>query len=642
MTIAHSRYLLTALLTLALNASLQGQDVTVLEKTIELELTGTRSAVCRHHETIRINNEHGDGAASFYVGCGKDLALESFSGVITDATGRVLKKVKKSELIRSEYSEALASDDYQYVFPYSPTSHPVTVTYDWETEMSHGIYALPVFAPQTGYEMEVVKASYHIQAPQGTELRWHAENCSPVVREGTDAKGHHLWDVEMDSLAPLHRYAWGEPLRRQRPAIYFIPSGFEMGGYECDLSSWQTFGKHNWTMNQGRDQLPPELIERLHQLTNTCQSDRSRVRMVRQLLGETTRYVNIELGIGGFQTRTAQEVYRTGFGDCKALTNYFCAMLHALGLPAVYTLISTEHERLFADFPSLQQLNHVIAQVPLPGDTLWVECTNARVPYDYIPASWADHDALLITEEGGVLTHVPAQRAEQNVEAAHYDIDLKADGSARIAFSSYETGLCFEQDLHMLLAKDADRRKAVLQSIYLPKGTIERLDVSSEGSRLELGWEATSQGYGRRTGSRLFVPVCPYQYAKVRNTKEPAHVIDQQGDGYTHRDTIVLHLPEGYEIEQLPQSGRIETEFGCYEMAVRVMDEDEGASGGEGKSGQTGTQAETGTPAGRRTVRIVSEMTLNNGRFDSSHYEAWLTFRKNRATMSRSEMVIRL
>lgn len=84
------------------------------------------------------------------------------------------------------------------------------------------------------------------------------------------------------------------------------------------------------------------------------------------------------------QPIAAADVNRTGFGDCKGLSNYMRAMLTELGIPSVYTVISTTNRRLLADFASANQNNHVILQVPLPNDTLWLECTNPTLPLGYV------------------------------------------------------------------------------------------------------------------------------------------------------------------------------------------------------------------------------------------------------------------
>ena len=95
------------------------------------------------------------------------------------------------------------------------------------------------------------------------------------------------------------------------------------------MDNWQTYGAWQYQLLNGRDQIPPTLKEELQKAdSQNCNTHLiEKIAAVYQYLASTTRYVSIQLGIGGLQPIAAADVHRTGFGDCKGLSNYMRAML---------------------------------------------------------------------------------------------------------------------------------------------------------------------------------------------------------------------------------------------------------------------------------------------------------------------------
>lgn len=619
---------LPTVLLLLLPATLVAQDAVIEQRLTEFEVTGSRTALNHELRVIRINNERAEEMASLLVSCDKDTELSKFTATITDQSGKVLKKFKKGDLTRSEYSSHLASDDYYYLFDYKPTTYPITVTFDWEKHFTGGVKSYPVFAPISRYDTEVQSATYRLITPSADPLRYRSLNCEPQVQT-REEKGRYIHEIQMGPLPALKRQSWGLPLDERIPLVYFAPASFDYQGTHCDLSDWQTFGQWTLQLLQGRDPLPQPLIDKLHQLTDTCQTDRSKVEVVRQYMAQTTRYVSIQLGIGGWQPMSATEVYQKGMGDCKALSNYLCAMLHALGLPADYVLISTDDRQMLPHFPTLQQFNHVVARIPLPADTLWVECTNPHLPAGYVPQGWAGHEALVISPSGIVQTVAPTLPDAECCEVNHYQVQVDAQGNATITTHSIETGRSWEDDRSMEQLQLSDQKKSLQSSFLLPTSTITDVQIQSQGTQLTLDWTAQSQGYAKRTGQRLFIPISPTRYMTPRQNNDEPHPIDMRESGYVRIDSITLTLPDGYELETLPKSRSIDTPMAHYSLEVSVPDH----------SASTTHATESGNTS---TLLIVARMELHSGLYTSSDaLPTWLQFIKDRSLAHESKVVVK-
>ena len=67
------------------------------------------------------------------------------------------------------------------------------------------------------------------------------------------------------------------------------------------MSTWQKYGEWQYKLLDGRDELTEPFRNKLHGLTAHCSTDREKVKAIYDYLAKTTRYVSIQLGIGGLQ-----------------------------------------------------------------------------------------------------------------------------------------------------------------------------------------------------------------------------------------------------------------------------------------------------------------------------------------------------
>lgn len=84
-------------------------------------------------------------------------------------------------------------------------------------------------------------------------------------------------------------------------------------------SNWEELGRwfyHDLYKNQV--QLPEKTKEQMKQLTKNATTDKEKARLIYQYMQDKTRYISVQLGIGGFMPTKAEEVDRVGYGDCKA------------------------------------------------------------------------------------------------------------------------------------------------------------------------------------------------------------------------------------------------------------------------------------------------------------------------------------
>ncbi|MDO4163642.1 MAG: DUF3857 domain-containing protein [Bacteroides sp.] len=590
----------------------------VEEAATDIVCTSPTEAVRKERLSITVFSEKGKDDANFYCPCNDFCTLRKFAGTISDANGNVIRKIKKNELQSSEYSTEMASDDYFYYFNYSPSRYPFTVTYEWEMEYDDGLIGFPSFIPHSGYNQAVAKASYSLQLPPGMAYRYEAVNMQPDVKEETIADGGKRIHVQIADMPALTNEPFSPPIYDLLPRVFFVPETFSYENTTGKLDSWQNFGLWQYSLLEGRDLLPPELIQLLKEKTAHCRSEREKVAAVYDYLASTTRYVSIQLGIGGLQPAPAAEVYRTGFGDCKGLSNYTRAMLSALGIRSYYTVISTNNARFLPRFASANQANHVILQVPLPQDTLWLECTNPKLPLGYVHHSIAGHDALLVTPEGGRLCRLPTYPDTLNTQVNRALITLNADASAHIEVEQRSRLFQYEDRLGLIrLApnKQKDRLRSTLTLTQADIRSVRYDEHKQDIPELCIDYTADTDQYGTLTGKRLFLPCNIFH----RGFNVPDETDHRQLDvdisyGYTDTDSISILLPDNYTVESLPQTIHLQTPFGEFQSIVR---------------------AEAGS------IHIFHRLHIPQGRYAKEDYSQFLAFRKAVATQYGSRIIIK-
>lgn len=572
-------------------------------------------AVMHFKKTTTILNESASDFSFFSCTCSNSNQLISFKGQVTDASGNIIRKMKIKDLKKTEYSPYLAIDDYIMYLEYTPSSFPVTVTYEWELDCKDNLVEFPPFCPQTDYNVDVKRAAYHLAAPQELGVRYAFKNISQPAEVYKNKAGAQVISLEMTDIPRVKKIPYTRPIYDRVPIAYFAPSLFVYYETQGSLSNWKEFGMWQFGMLRGRDILPEDIRNEIHQLTDSLGDDRQKVEAIYNLLGKKTRYVAILFGIGGQRPASAIDVCSSGYGDCKGLTNFMRAMLQEVGITSNYTTISTKNRQLLKDFASVGQMNHVILQVPMKNDTIWLECTNPQLPFGYVHGDIAGHDAIEVSRAGGRLVHIPAYPDSTNLARNQIRLQLDGSGIADIDVSSVFYNLRMESRIPVYKMGRDEQKKAILRMLYAPQAEIDKSEFKMEGPVLSLDAHVRSKNYTTATGKRLFVPICPIR----RDTSIPAVDEERLEDfyietGYCDEDEIIITLPEGSEIEATPSDVIINESFASFHSIIK----------------RKGSQ-----------IIITNRLLVKSGTYDKSSYSRFIEFMKRVNTAYGQKVVLK-
>ena len=583
---------------------------------VDVDASARSESAVHFRRVVTILNKKGLDHSGWHRVYDKFSYLSSFSGKAYDANGNVISKIKQKDLRTTAVSSNLASDNVHFYYECEILSYPFTIEYEW-TEKSRGGYIdFPVFSPMKYSHQSMQEATYQITASPKVEiLKYETPSKKNYdVRETPNGKVYK-WTF------PAHRHLVDEDYidddDMRYPMVIAEPSEFSIGGSTGSLKSWEEFGKWYWQLAEGRDVLPKEEIAKVNSLTADSKTDLDKIKALYKYLGEKTRYVNISLGLGGWQPMSATEVSRTGFGDCKALANYMQALLKQVGITSYQVVISTEDENLLKNFPNMHQLNHVVLYIVRPDDKfILMDCTCPQLPLGFIHSSLAGHECLLVTPDGGKIVRLPDYSAADSRETLSADVKIGSDGNGKLTFSCDHFGRRYSRTFGMAREDKGEQKKIVRRWIRLDDATVTDVEVKDfheeEKPHLLVKCSMTAV-YGKMNGSRMFIRCNPFRSfgtPRFRNERTSPIVID---NSYSYCDTVRISIPDDMKIEALPNPLKEESEFGSFSFAA--------------------------VPQGN-VVTVVSTMECRKGKHDISKKDDFLKYMEKRSKAYGATIVL--
>lgn len=549
----------------------KGADAVLRISETNLYLKGLEDIVLTEKTACTIFNEDAFYRAVFRAGYDKLIKVKNIKVAYYDAQGKLLKKVKQGEIEEENYtSQGSLYDDNKMKY-YVPEEYAYPFTMESQVEYQFkSSFTLPDFKPQRTDRLAVEKAKYIANLPSTYELRYKLINgmSEPATQ---DIDGRKLFTWKLENEKAINEEVEGESADALSKAVLIAPSKFSVEGYMGDMSTWEGFANWQRKLNEGRDELTPKVKADIKALVAGVEEDKEKVRLIYDYLQRNTRYVSIQLGIGGWQPFPAITVAENGYGDCKALSNYTYSLLKEAGIKSNYVAIraGSDEDDIVTDFVS-NQFNHVILAVPMETDTLWLECTSQQAPFNFLGDFTSDRHALMITEDGGKLVKTPEYSAEENTQIRRVQMEMDAEGNAKAQVTTMYKGIQYDNRYPLANQGTDDQRKYLLNTIDIPAfdlGKVVYSDERTEDPLLTEKYDLTLRKYASVTGKRLFFTpnlLNKGGWNPPKDENRKSSIINRYN--YNDVDTVVFKLPENYRLEFEMDPVEVKSEFGEYKL----------------------------------------------------------------------------
>lgn len=407
--------------------------------------SSTKYSLESEREVI-VYNSKGNNEINTYLYYDNNTNIKLLEVKIYDVLGKEIGKYKKSDFNDVSASDgfSLHGDNRIMFLDYKPIQYPYKLVFKSYYESSNTAF-LPSWQPIASYGVSVSESSMIVKYAANLGFRYKEYNLGNFKFFKEDTQG--VLTFKMENVEPLDSEPLSPSVFQRVPRVRFALDQFSLEGYLGSASNWEELGRwfyHDLYKNQV--QLPEKTKEQMKQLTKNATTDKEKARLIYQYMQDKTRYISVQLGIGGFMPTKAEEVDRVGYGDCKALTNYTHALLNAVGVTSYHAIIYNDTQKVSFDpeFSSVQG-NHMILYLPLTDEEIWLECTSQKYPFGYIGLGNHDRNALVLTSQGGSLKKTHKYEAPYNLQEGDIYVSLSEDGMAEAEVSIKSGGLQYQQ-----------------------------------------------------------------------------------------------------------------------------------------------------------------------------------------------------
>lgn len=544
-------------------------DAVIRFKQEDIVIKSINSANIKIKQAITILKKSGENYSYIVAPYDKLRKIISLKGRYYDKDGKLLKTVKKKDINDiSSYSGLFSDNRIKYVEK-PALNPPYTVEYEIETAYN-SIMNIVDWMPVNHYNLSLEKTVLNVSSPLNYQYRIKEKNFNGKFSVEGNKK---TWILE--NIKPVLYEPYNNSISNLVPAVYLAPNGFSVEGFVGNMETWQNFGKWIMLLNDKRDALPEETVSEIQNLIKDLPDDKAKAKAIYNFMQNKTRYVSIQLGIGGWQPFEASYTDRNGYGDCKALSYYTKSLLEIAGIKSYYTIVNAgdDAEPVIKDFPSLQ-FNHVILCLPFNNDTTWLECTNQKIPFGYLSYFTDDRDVLVITEEGGKIVHTTAYTESQNTQIRKGRVLLNLDGSINAYVHTEYRGLQYDNVSYMEDLPQKDKAKKIKLRLSIPSLILDSFYYKNDKQIIPFAEEDLKfkvKDYASVSSGRLFLN------PNLLNRKKhvPKKIKNRKSDitlkfAYTDVDTIIYNLPENLNSEYLPENTEHKTKFGDYSLTFSL------------------------------------------------------------------------
>lgn len=491
---------------------------------------------------------------------GKLKRVEGYS-LIPSKKGYEKLKVEDYKEVKSTSADVFYDDDHETILSYPGLVKGAKTVLKYEIEHTD-LHFMPSHYFQTYIPME--KSTFSVTVPKDVTLKWQlrGQNIDKVQQTVEESKGRITYTWTAENLGKYNIYNDAPNASYYLPQLLVYIDSYKPAK---DASPKKMFGTiddlHNfyYTFIKDVNKKPDEHLKKLvAEVTKDAATDREKAEKIYQWVQGNIKYVAFEDGMGGFIPREAHLVCQRKYGDCKDMASLLVTMCKEAGLKAFYTWIGTRSKPYkYQETPLPVADNHMICTIELDGKFIFLDGTDANIPFGIPPYNLQGKDALVHIDKGNykvIVVPVMSVRDNVTVDSTHVSLSGKGlAGHVALNIKGYGAGT-LEQVMRYRNGKEKeDAIKAItmrgsnkyIQKEYdfsvLPDKTVRvysTFEVQDYAQQVDKEWYINLNL--KRTYEDQWINLKERTVPQENNYKN------------TTKQVVTLEIPKGYHVSYLP------------------------------------------------------------------------------------------
>ena len=509
----------------------------------------------RHVCKIRINSKQGEEYTTVELPFTGKNKPSNIRACITNRDGTIQKTLKKKEIeIKSNLSEfAFYENDYVAEFTLSHNQYPYIMEYSYTEKVDDYIHVIS-WSPVVSLNIPTNKASLEIICSDDFSINYISNLVEELPAEVLENGKRYTWNASY--LEQVTKETKSPPIQNALPFVSVAPEEFSYVT-SGKLNSWDSFGEWQKEILEGLQELPDREKSIVDDLLKDVSSEREKMRILYHYLQDETRYIYVGIDEGGLVPHPASYVCVNKYGDCKALSNYYIALLKHAGIKGYYTKVNSDLKvkKIYEDFPS-QQFNHIVVCVPIEKDTIWVDCTSNEA-FGYFGTYTQNRRALIVSEKS-TLHNTPVLTPKDVLNRRTIDVYIKGE-NVDVNFRNEFRGYNYELINQLINGYSESEIERIIRE-YIVEDGFELSDFELEllhrdSTVIKMRYEASNNSLYKQYGNDILLKVIPFnipQFEKVADRTMPVQFdfpVNKLDTLRYHNSDIEFKLPENIDFQ---------------------------------------------------------------------------------------------